>query len=350
MGDADERAVLEVLRSGRLVQGERVERFESLVAELTGRAHAVAVSSGTSALELALTVLDVGPGDDVLVPDLTWPSPAHAVRLRGARPVLVDVDAREWNATAESFAAARTEQTVAAIAIDQLGFPARHDAIAAALPGVALVEDAACALGARYLGRPCGGFGAIACASFHPRKVVVTGEGGMCLTDDAALAARLRRLRNHGQDAPGVFTEPAGNHRMTELAAAIGIVQLEDLAGRIHARARLAARYRAALPSLRFQEPVEDAEPSYQTMGAVLPDGLSRDTTRDELRARGVEAGLLSYALHRLPSLDGHAGGPFPEAERLANRAIALPLWAGLGERDQDRVIAALSLILPAEP
>ena len=345
-GGEERDAIAQILASGMLVQGERVARFEAEVAERCGREHAIAVSNGTSALELSLVALGVGPGDEVLVPDLTWPSPAHAVALRGARPVLVDVDPDEWNATPDAFAAARTPRTVAAIVIDQFGFPARQEAIARALPGLAIIEDAACAIGASITKKPCGSFGAIACFSFHPRKVLVTGEGGMCVTDDTALAARLRRLRNHGQDAPGVFGEPGGNHRMTELAAAIGIAQLARLDERLETRRRLAERYRAALPELAFQRAAPEAQPSVQTMGVVLPKGTDPSSVRTALRERGVEAGLLSYALHRLPSLAGAAAGSFPNAERLADRGIALPLHSELGEDDQDLVIAALRSIL----
>ena len=346
IGDEEVRAVERVLRSGMLVQGEEVARFEQALGERCARAHAVAVSSGTAALVLALEALEVGAGDDVLVPDLTWPSPAHAVRLVGASPVLVDVDPAEWNATPRAFAAARTDRTRAAIVIDQFGFPARHDAIASALPGVTLVEDAACAIGADYQGRPCGARGAIACLSFHPRKVVTTGEGGACLTDDDALAERLRVLRNHGLTGPGRFERPAGNHRLTEMAAAMGSVQLARLDVVLEARRERARRYRDGLPELGWQRAAPGSEPSYQTMGALLPAGTDRDRLVADLRARGVEIGLLSYALHRLDSLAGSGGGPFPHAEDVADRGIALPLHSRLSPNDQDLVIDALRSML----
>lgn len=346
LGDEEARAVAEVLRTGMLAQGERVARFEALVAARCGRKHAVAVTNGTAALELALTVLGVGPGDEVLVPDLTWPSPAHAVVRRGARPVLVDVDRAEWNATAESLRAARTERTRAAIAVDQFGFPARHVEIADALAGLPVVEDAACAIGSTLDDAPCGSMGAVACLSFHPRKVITTGEGGMCLTDDDALAVRLRILRNHGQAEPGRFAEVAGNHRMTEVAAAIGIVQMTRLDGILEARRTLARRYLEALPELDWQQPAPGAEPSYQTMGLVLPDGIDRDGAIARCRAEGIEAGILSYALHRLPTLGIADTASFPNAEAIAERGMAVPLYEGLAPADQDRVISALRAIL----
>jgi perosamine synthetase len=360
LGDEELSAIEEVLGSGMLVQGERVGRFEALLSARCARRHAVAVSSGTSALELALAALGVGPGDEVLVPDLTWPSPAHAVRLRGATPVLVDVDLDEWNTTAGAFAAARTPRTRAAIVIDQFGFPARHDEIARSLDGLALVEDAACAIGVELGGRPAGSFGSIACLSFHPRKLLTTGEGGACLTDDGSLADRLRTLRNHGQARPGAFVEPGGNHRLTELQAAMGAVQMGRLDALLEARRALAVRYHEALDGLvLMQRGAETARPSYQTFGALLPEGASReerDRVIAELSTHGIEAGVLSHALHRLPSVvPALAAGPrdeidarFPNASGIVDRGFALPLHGELEERDQDLVIGALRSILRA--
>ncbi|HEX2678710.1 MAG TPA: aminotransferase class I/II-fold pyridoxal phosphate-dependent enzyme, partial [Polyangiales bacterium] len=243
LGAAESEAVAAVLATGRLVQGEQVARFQSLVAAHTGRKHALAVSSGTAALRIALETLGVGRGDHVLVPDLTWPSPAHVVVELGATPVLVDVDLRSWNVTAQAMAAARAQagSVRAAIAIDQFGNPCPAREIAAALPGVPLIVDAACSLGSRLdASTACGALGVIACLSFHPRKVLTTGEGGMCLTDDDALAATLAQLRNHGQVSPGVFARASGNHRMSEIAAAIGSVQMKRLDGIVSGRRALA--------------------------------------------------------------------------------------------------------------
>ena len=167
-------AIGRVLQSGMLVQGKQVETLETALAKRCKRKHGIAVSNGTSALEIALRVLEIGPGDEVLCPALSWPSPAHAVILRGATLRLVDVDRETWNTTAQAFAAARSSKTKAAIVIDQFGAPADHDAIAAALPDLAIIEDAACALGSTYRSRPCGAFGIVSCLSFHPLKVLTT--------------------------------------------------------------------------------------------------------------------------------------------------------------------------------
>ncbi|HEX4354501.1 MAG TPA: aminotransferase class I/II-fold pyridoxal phosphate-dependent enzyme [Polyangiales bacterium] len=348
LGQEENDAVARVLASGRLVQGERVAEFEQRVASRVGRKHAIAVSSGTAALRLALEALAVERGDDVLVPDLTWPSPGHAVMEVGAHPVLVDVDPREWNARPEAMAEARTARTRIAIAIDQFGCPSRSEAIARALPGVKLIVDAACSLGSHIGAHACGALGVIACLSFHPRKLVSTGEGGMCLTDDDALAARLRELRNHGQSAPGKFARASGNHRLSEIAAAIGIVQLGRLDGMLRERARLAAAYGGALAEFDLQRAPEDATRNHQTFGLLLPASHDRDSVVERLRALGVETARLSYALHTLPQFTGVNASQrgFPNASAIADRGLALPLWPGLSDDDQRKVIDALRAVL----
>lgn len=357
VGEAEERAVLEVLRSGYLVQGPRVAAFEAGLAGVTGRAHAVAVANGTTALELALRAIGVGPGDEVLCPALTWPSPAHAVLACGAAPVLVDVDLAEWNSGAAAMAAARNTATRAAIVVDQFGNPARTAEITAALGGLPLVVDAACSLGSTRDGRDCGAAGVVACMSFHPRKVLTTGEGGVCLTDDAALAELLRELRNHGQARAGGFARAAGNGRLTEMAAAMGSAQLARLPDIVRARRALAARYaaelaaRASLSELCPQRAAPGCVPNHQTYGVLLParfDAAGRDRLVAAMRARGVEAGLLSYALQRLPQFADAARGARERGQSLGNaatiadRALALPMHPGLTEQDVTRVIRTL--------
>lgn len=355
LGDEEASAIAAVLATGRLVQGEQVALFERHVAERTTRAHALAVSNGTAALRLALEALDVIPGDRVLVPDLTWPSPAHAVLDLGAVPVLVDVDEHEWNVSPKSLAS--LDPTVvrslrAAIVIDQFGYPARVREIEALLPNVPVIVDAACSLGSHTGSDPCGALGVIATLSFHPRKLVTTGEGGMCLTNDPVLAERIRELRNHGQRAPGQFTRASGNYRMSEVAAALGSVQLSRLSGMIAARSELAERYTEALGDLPLQRVAEGASPNYQTFGVLVPAGRDRDQVVSALRERDVEAGRLSYALHTLPQLVSEAlearerGLEFLCSNAIAERGLALPLWPGLSAADQAKVIEALRSVL----
>lgn len=341
--DAEKTAVLEVLESVMLVQGERVAAFEGAVAASVGRKHAIAVTNGTAALELALAALEVGAGDEVLCPALTWPSPAHAIALRGAKPALIDVDPAEWNSTAQSFAEGVTSHTKAAIVIDQFGFPARAKEIRDALGSTPIVEDAACALGSHFEDAPCGTLGAISCMSFHPRKVITTGEGGMCLTDDDALANRLRVLRNHGRHLERGFVEPAGNYRLTETAAAMGVAQMEKLPEIVRRRRELAALYHDALGSrLTFQQVARGARSNYQTLGALLPPEVSdRDEFVHAMRQRGVETGALSYAVHTLQSVPSRAVS-LPNAELIAERGVALPLYPTMPTEAVHQVIEAL--------
>ncbi|MGB5811234.1 MAG: DegT/DnrJ/EryC1/StrS family aminotransferase [Polyangiales bacterium] len=347
IGEDEQRAVAAVLESGQLVQGPIVARFEHALAALTGRKHAIAVSSGTAALALAMKVLRVGIGDEVICPALTWPSPANASRIAGAKVRFVDVDAHEWNSTGAAFAEARTTTTKVAVVIDQFGNPARAAEIKAALGTLPIIEDAACAIGSRSPEGPCGSLGVVSCLSFHPRKVLTTGEGGACLTDDDDVAERLRMLRNHGQ-LGGDFVVPAGNSRMTEIAAAIGLCQLQRLNEIVGRRREIAAVYRSELAGVVDMQITPDgSESNYQTFGVILPKGRTRETVRHELRDRGVEAGLLSFAVHKLGSFAGHDES-LPISEHLAAQGIALPLYPQMRNGEVQEVIRHVKQVLDA--
>lgn len=345
IGEDEQRAVAAVLESGQLVQGALVERFEQAVAALVGRKHAVAVSSGTAALQLAMKVLGIGPGDEVLCPALSWPSPAHAIRVAGAKVQFVDIDTDEWNSTESALRGARTSNTKAAIVIDQFGNPARAAEIRDALGALPIIEDAACALGSRFTNGPCGSFGEISCLSFHPRKIITTGEGGMCLTDDDDTAEKLRMLRNHGQ-LRGEFVVAAGNHRMTEVAAALGLAQLQRLDEIVARRRELATLYRERLGEIvGTQSTPAGAESNYQTFGVIIPQGRDRNAVRDKLRDRGVEAGLLSFAINKIGSFTG-SDASMPVAEHVAARGLALPLFPQMRNAEADDVATALLGVL----
>ena len=345
IGENEQRAVAAVLESGMLVQGALVERFEHAVAALVGRKHAIAVSSGTAALQLALKVLQVGAGDEVLCPALSWPSPAHASRIAGAKVRFVDIDPGEWNSTADGFRDARSGTSKVAIVIDQFGNPARASEIRDALGTLPIIEDAACALGSRFANGPCGSLGEVSCLSFHPRKILTTGEGGMCLTDDGDLADQLRMLRNHGQ-LRGQFVVAAGNFRMTEMAAALGLAQVQRLDDIVARRRELATIYRGALPAeLELQQTPAGAESNYQTFGVILPQGRDRNTVVRTMRERGVEAGLLSFAIHKLGSFAGSEAS-LPIAEHVAARGIALPLYPQMRNAEAEQVAGVLSGVL----
>ena len=230
VGDAELAALAEVVGTGQLTMGPKVEEFEASIASAVGTAHAAAVSSGTAALHLALLALEIGPGDEVIVPAYTFPATANAVELCGAHAVLVDVDPDTFNIDVAAVAAAVTPRTRAVMAVHLFGRPVEWESLQTAVPQeVTLIEDAAGALGASYRGTPCGALGVAACLSFHPRKIVTTGEGGAVTTDEADLDASVRRFRHHGWATLGDMPVPGFNYRLPDLLCAIGIPQLARL-------------------------------------------------------------------------------------------------------------------------
>ena len=352
LGEEEVAASERVLRSGMLVQGKEVLAFEQGLAAYLGRSQAVAVVNGTAALELALRALEIVPGDEVVCPALTWPSPAHAVKGLGASLVLADVDPDEWNLTAATLQPALSLRTRAVIVVEQFGNPARHEQLSALLGNVPLIVDAACSLGSRYGAQPCGKHGVISCTSFHPRKVITTGEGGACFTDDARLADKLRMLRNHGQIEPGRFGCASGNYRLTEQAAAIGSAQLRKLDDICTRRRALAARIMDALPALQFQRAPEGGLDNRQTLGILLGEphlgSAARDAAIAGLNERGVQAGRLSYALHELPQFVAEAqharlaGRLLTTASDIAARGLCVPLFPSMSDGQVAQVIDAL--------
>jgi len=344
VGAAELAAVEAVLADGMLTMGPRVGRFEALIAEACGTAHAVAVSSGTAALHLAVLALlqegRLAAGDEVLVPAYTFPATANVLALAGLRPVLVDVDPETMNIDPALVAVG--PRTRAVMVVDLFGRPASYEELPAEL---VVIEDAAGALGARRRGRLCGGFGAAGCLSFHPRKTVTTGEGGAVTTDDPALAAAVRQLANHGWKSlvPPDLPVPGFNYRLSDLLCAVGIPQLERLDELLAARTRIAAGYTERLRELPVLVPAADEGDVHGWQAYVLQVD-DRDRVLATLRAEGIEAQIGTYALQ---SLGAYADqGPFPGAARVFERALALPFHTRLTDRDLDRVAAALGRLL----
>ena len=342
--------VRSVLESGQLSQGPKVEQFERMVAELTGARHAFAASSCTTALHLALVALGIGPGDEVLVPDFTFPATANVVVQQGAVPVLVDVDLDTYNVDPSALAHHLTARTRAIIPVDLFGLAADMDPVMAfaAEHGLAVLEDAACALGASYNGRPCGVLGDVGCLSFHPRKVVTTGEGGMVLTNRDDLAERLRLLRSHGgvrREQRFTFEDAGFNYRLSDVAAALGVAQMRRLPQMTADRRRLASELRAGLAGVRgITVPPEPAWGGhvYQAFVALVAPGVDRDAFIGRLRAMGVEATLGTYALHAQPFFGrafGYRPGALPRSHDAFLRAVALPLFPQMTEADVEAVL-----------
>ncbi|MBI2894594.1 MAG: DegT/DnrJ/EryC1/StrS family aminotransferase [Deltaproteobacteria bacterium] len=338
--------MLDVLRSGFLVQGLQVAAFEVAIVKRTGAAHAVAVSSGTAALHLALWSLGVGRGDEVVVPALTFPAPANVVAALGATPIFADVEPDTWNVSARTVGAVMGSRTKAVVVVDQFGVPADLPGIARAV-SVPLIEDAACALGSSFDGRFCGALAPIATLSFHPRKVVTTGEGGMVLCEGQAFADRIVGLRNHGMAFLPPYSAPGLNYRMPEVCAAMGRVQLERLDGFLEARAAIAEIYASEL-ELTTQRALPASRVNHQTYGVLLPEGTGvsdRDRVVVNLRSRGVEAQILSFANNSLPAF-APAGQKAPVAESIAARGIALPLHPAMSREDAKKVVATVREVI----
>jgi len=356
LGPLEERYVLEAVRSTWISsRGEFVERFEGCLSQRLGLAHVLATSNGTAALHLALAGLGVGPGDDVLVPDLTFAATANAVFMAGARPVLADCAADHFNADAEAFARALTPATRAIIVVHLLGQACRMEPIMA-LAGeknLLVVEDCAEALTATCAGRQAGAFGDVGCFSFFANKVATTGEGGAVACADPDLARRLERLRAHGMD-PGrqYWHESVGyNYRLTNLNAALGLAQLERLDEMLAQRRALARRYDANLAGLPWVRPAFPApgrsidwlHPLWLDEAAL---GKSRDQVLAALKAAGIDARPLFYPLHLMPPYqDLPRGGDLAHATRLGGSGLLLPLYPDMGPERVDRVCQRLAAL-----
>jgi perosamine synthetase len=342
VGDEELAEIAAVLESGQLTMGPKVDELEELLAEACGVGHAVAVSSGTAALHLAILALGLEPGVEVLVPAYTFPATANVVALAGLTPVLVDVDPITMNLMPERVGAAVGARTRAVLAVHLFGRPLDWEALEAAVPEhVALIEDAAGALGARRRRRPCGSLGRMGCLSFHPRKIVTTGEGGAVTTNDSDLAEAIRSLRHHGwsgKDMP----QPAFNYRLSDVLCALGIPQLRRL-GELHAaRARIAGAYTERLAGVVETPSADEGDVHGWQAYVVRVD--DRDRVLAGLRAEGIEAQIGTYALHRLGAY-GDAG-EFPGADAAFERALALPFHGRLEEGDVERVCEALDRLV----
>jgi dTDP-4-amino-4,6-dideoxygalactose transaminase len=340
VGAEELEAVADVLESGQLTMGPAVAELEALLARACGTEHAVAVSSGTAALHLAVLALGLAPGDEVLVPAYTFPATANVVTLAGLKPVLVDVDPETMNVDPARIDAG--PRTKAIMPVHLFGRPARIEELP---EGLTVVEDAAGALGASRRGRPCGSMGLAGCLSFHPRKIVATGEGGAVVTDDERVEATVRQLRHHGWRPPAYdeMPVPGFNYRMPDVLCALGIPQVRRLEELRSRRERIAAGYAERLRDLPVLLPAAD-EGDVHGWQAYVIQVERRDEVLAGLRARGIEAQIGTWALHVLGAYRDQ--GFFPGAEHAFEHALALPFHTRLTEPELDRVAEALALHL----
>jgi perosamine synthetase len=367
LGEAEELAVIDVIRSGWLVQGPKVAAFEREVAAYVGAKHAVATSSCTTALHLALLLHGIGPGDEVIVPSFTFIATANAVLYTGATPVFADIDSRSYNIDPTAVQAAITPRTRAIMPVHQLGLAADMDRLTAiaARHDLLLLEDAAPAIGATYKGRRVGGLGNPTCLSFHPRKVITTGEGGMLLMDSLPLAERARRLRAHGMSVSDLarhraervvfeeYHELGYNYRMTDMQAAIGIEQVRRLDAMIARRREIACRYAEALADVDgVQLPFSSADTphTYQSyMIQLAPGRVSRDDLMRQLLTVGVATRRGVMAIHLEPYYrERCAELRLPVTECATRHTVLLPIYASMTDTEQDYVIEHLLRALDA--
>ncbi len=326
--------VLDCIDSGWISsRGKYVPLFEDAVAKAAGTRHAVAVCNGTVALHLALVTLGIGPGDEVVVPSLTFIATANAVAYTGARPVFVDSDPRTWNLDPSKLEATITPRTRAIIPVHLYGHPCDMDAIfdIARPRGIPVIEDAAEAIGSRYKGKPAGSVGAMAVFSFFGNKTVTTGEGGALVTDDARLADRARLLKGQGMSLTRYyFFETLGyNYRMTNIQAALGLAQMEKLDFYLGRKREMASQYTSLLSRARgLTLPVEEpyAFNSYWLYSILVGKmfGKSRDGLMEHLKERGIETRRFFYPCHAMPAFQGLSKG-LPVAERLSEEGLSLP-------------------------
>jgi perosamine synthetase len=357
-GDDALSAIGRVLTSGHLTQGPVVAEFEEAIAEFCGVKHAIATTSATTAIELALAAHDISPEDLVLAPDFTYPATGNAVLQRGSRLRLLDVSAATYCVDVAEIERALEEHPVrAVITVDVFGLLADYRAIEPMLAerGVTLICDAACSLGGEIEGRRAGGFGDASCFSFHPRKSLSTGEGGMVTTDDDQLAAKMRRLRNHGSERQGwrsSFVEPGFNYRMSDINAALGLVQIphypEVVARRRVLAERLTERLRG-LAGVRPQSVPGGHVHPYQAYVVTLDGHIDRDAAISSLRDLGVESTLGTYALHLEPAFAERGcfvPGGLSRSGELVAHTLALPLHEHLVDEDIDVIAGALERVL----
>jgi dTDP-4-amino-4,6-dideoxygalactose transaminase len=369
-GPEEGEAAKAAVASGWVSQGPKVAEFEQRFAEACHVAHAVAVSNCTVALHLALVALEIGRGDEVICPSMSFIATANAVVHAGATPVFADVDPRTYNLDPAAAEAAITPRTRAIMPVHQIGMPADIDRFRALgeKHGLKIFEDAACAIGSRYRGEPLGGHSEMACFSLHPRKLITTGEGGMIATNNARYAERLRLLRQHCMSVSDTarhgtrtvvieqYLDVGYNYRMTDIQAAIGIEQLKRLDWIVERRRALAARYNERLAQIGWLEPPFEpdyATSNYQSYAArlALDAPIGRNDLMQHLLDQGIASRrgvMLSHTEPAYAQRPRRAG--LPHSEAASAQTIILPLYPQMAEDEQDRVVDALARAPAAQP
>ena len=363
-GEEEWQAAKEPIMSGWLTAGPKVREFEEQFAKRHQVKHAIAVTSATTALHLALVALNVGPGDEVIVPAFTWVATANVVLYCGAKVVFVDIDPKTFNLDVTKLKSKITSKTKAIIPVHLFGLCADMDAIKEVAHGIPLIEDAACASGSAYKGIPAGGLGTIGCFSFHPRKSITTGEGGMLTTNDDQIADTLGMLRNHGASiseeqrhhGPKPYILPefnllGYNYRMTDLQAAVGIAQLKKLDLFINERAGWAEYYNQELSKIdylslpKFGSEYFHGWQSYVTLIDEKKAPFSRNEIMEKLQAKGISTRPGTHAVHMLNYYKQNFNlkdTDYPGAMLANNQSMAIPLHNRMTKDDYEYVVNVL--------
>jgi dTDP-4-amino-4,6-dideoxygalactose transaminase len=363
-GQEEWEAVKEPLMSGWITSGPKVRAFEEAFAKRHEVKHAIAVTSATTALHLALVALDIGPGDEVIVPAFTWVSTANVVLHQGAEVIFCDVDTKTFNIDPVQLSKKVTPKTKAIMAVHLFGLCADMDMIRAVAPNIPIIEDGACATGAAYKGVPAGGLGDMGCFSFHPRKSITTGEGGMVTTNDDVLAEKLSILRNHGasiseeqrHNGPKPYILPGFevcgyNYRMTDLQGAMGVVQLAKLDQFITERQKWANYYNEQLSGIdwlnlpEFSNEYTHGWQSYVTLVDESKSPMTRNEIMEKLQDSGISTRPGTHAVHMLGFYAKKYGiqpGDFPEAQSSNDFSMSIPLHNRMTKEDFDYVINCL--------
>jgi dTDP-4-amino-4,6-dideoxygalactose transaminase len=348
-----------ILESGILTKGPKVKQFEEMVARYVGSKYAFSTTSCTTALHLSLAASGIKRGDEVLVSDFTFPATANVVVQQGARPVLVDIDLDTYNMDLKDLEKKITKKTRAIIPVDAFGCPVDMISIMEIAKKYKLfvIEDAACALGAEYKNKKSGSLGDVGCFSFHPRKSITTGEGGMITTNNDKLAKKISILRDHG----GVFLKEKGfysfevagfNYRMTEIQALIGICQMKNIDRIISQKRKLAKIYSrklANIEGIRIPKDIPEGKHTFQSYVVLLGEGINRNKVIQKMKKRGIETTLGTYALHAQPFFMrnyGYKDGELKNSFEAFKRTLTLPLYSGLTIKQIDYIVDNLKNII----
>jgi dTDP-4-amino-4,6-dideoxygalactose transaminase len=352
VGEEELQAIRKVLESGWLTEGAVTREFEERLGQFTGAKHAIAVTNCTIALEIALRALHIKRGDEVIVPDFTHPATADAVSWVGADPVLVDVGTSSYNVDMDEVEKAITKRTKCLIAVSWGGNPLDFRLLDRLKEehGVYIIEDAACSLGSEFAGKKTGTMADMTCFSFHPRKIITTGEGGMITTNDDELAEKIRLLKKFGMKSTGgkdEFVKIGNNYKFCDILGAIGVAQMNKIDKIIEKRIELAGNYTRLFEDFHFIRPPKkgkEARHVYQTYAICIEiDGI-RDRIIQDLKKEGIETQIGTYALHLQKAFENvKTIGNLQKAEKLYKNLLALPMCHSMPLEAQELVVQKIS-------